>query len=74
LRIAPAPGDPKLSAYRIYELDGDGRFSTADWIEAGDDEAALIAARDRFPSGPFELWQGRRLVARIDGNDERRSG
>ena len=63
-----------MSAYRIYEVDGDGRFSKADWIDARDDEAALISARDRCPTGPFELWQGRRLVVRIDDSGRRKSG
>jgi len=60
-----------LSAYRIYQLDGDGRFSTADWIEAPDDAAALKAAQARFPSASFELWQGQRLVARVESDGRR---
>jgi len=62
-----------LPAYRIYQVDGDGRFSNAEWIEAGDDEAALHAAKARFAARAFELWQGGRLVARIEasGNSER---
>ena len=57
-----------MSAYRIYQLGGDGRISTADWIEAKDDEAALEAARTKFRSIGFELWQGQRLVARMNAD------
>lgn len=49
----------------MYQIDGDGRFSTAEWIEADDDDTALNAARALRPSGAYELWQRDRLVARI---------
>lgn len=47
-------------------MDGDGHFSTAEWIEADDDEAALAAARAAQAPGHCELWQSDRFVARID--------
>ena len=53
--------------YRIYRLDGAGRISTADWIDAGDDDEALSKAVAQCPSGGFELWQRKRLVHRTDG-------
>lgn len=53
-----------MPAYRIYQMDGDGRFSTADWIEAENDELALVAARSAMATRAFELWRGDRLVAR----------
>ena len=55
-----------MPAYRIYQLDGDGRFSTAEWIQADDDERAIEAARTSRYSRGFELWQGNRLIARED--------
>lgn len=55
-----------MPGYRVYTLDGDGRFSRADWIEAEDDLSALSAARCTMQERPFELWHGKRLVARED--------
>jgi hypothetical protein len=56
-----------VPAYRIYKLDGDGRFATAEWVEADDDDAALDAARSSaMQVSRFELWQGNRLVVRIN--------
>jgi len=57
-----------MSDYRLYCLDGAGRINSAEWIEAEDDEAAVIRARD-VKNGALkcEVWQGRRLVARLDG-------
>ena len=51
--------------YRLYCLDGAGRISgAAELIVADSDDAALEDARSRGVS-PCELWQGRRLIARI---------
>ena len=51
-----------LLHYRLYLLDGAGRISTAEWLEAADDEEACRKARAQCPSGNFELWQRHRLV------------
>ncbi len=55
-----------MSAYRLYHIDGGGRFSAAEWIEAEDDAAAIEAARAVNKSIAGELWQGQRFVARVD--------
>ncbi len=51
--------------YRLYRLDGAGKISTAEWIEAERDDEAVskLAALDE--KGPCELWEGRRMVIRI---------
>lgn len=54
-------------SYRLYRLDGAGKISTADWIEAVDDEAARREASNRMQSGNYELWERNRLVERIAG-------
>lgn len=54
-----------MSAYRLYRIDGAGRFSTAEWIEADDDQAAVAAVVAGGASDRYELWQRDRLVARI---------
>jgi len=55
-----------LPAYRMYHLDGNGRFSRGEWIDATDDESALAAARER--SRRAEVWAGDRLVGRVDSD------
>ena len=63
-----------MAAYRLYHIDGGGRFSAAEWLEAADDAAAIAAARALNKSIACELWQGQRFVGRVenqlpDGND-----
>ncbi|HEY8591440.1 MAG TPA: hypothetical protein VIL42_01085 [Sphingomicrobium sp.] len=51
--------------YRLYRLDGAGRISGADWIEAADDVDASNKARERAAGSRYELWQQDRLIERI---------
>jgi hypothetical protein len=53
-----------LASYRLYRLDGAGKISNAEWIEAAGDEDALHEARSRTAPASFELWEKNRLVAR----------
>ena len=55
-----------MTAYRLYHIDGAGRFSAAEWIDAADDEAAVDAARALNKSIACELWQGQRFVGRVE--------
>lgn len=55
-----------MADYRLYGLDGVNKVASGDWIEADDDETAIEAAKDRFEGQECEVWQGRRLVARLD--------
>lgn len=52
-----------MAEYRIYRLDGVGRVSSSEWVEARSDEDALKHARDRYIDA--EVWQGDRMVGRI---------
>lgn len=54
-----------MQNYRLYRLDGAGKITSAEWIEAPDDEAARSEARGRATSGSFELWDKNRLVERF---------
>ena len=56
-----------MPSYRLYRLDGAGKITTADWIDAEDDEAAKQAAELRVDSSTVELWDRNRLIARIEG-------
>jgi len=52
--------------YKLYRLDGAGQIAgAAEQFSAADDDAAMAAARARRGDGSAELWQGRRLVARL---------
>ena len=51
--------------YRLYRLDGVGKISGAEWIEASADEEARKEAVSRAQSGSFELWEKNRLVERV---------
>jgi len=59
-----------MVAYRLYCLDGTGRISEADWIEAKDDNEAVAAAR-RLKSNAIkcEIWSADRMVASLNHHD-----
>lgn len=56
----------EVSGYRLYCLDGANKVASADWIDADDDEAAIEAAKERHDGYECEVWQGQKLVARLD--------
>lgn len=59
-----------MPSYRLYCLDGAGRISLADWIDAEtDDEAVAIARRIEHGALKCEIWQGNRLIAKLDARD-----
>ena len=53
--------------YRVYRVDGAGRFEAAEWLEAESDEQALEAARALNGGPAFELWERGRLVSASSG-------
>jgi hypothetical protein len=55
-----------MASYRLYRLDGVRGVASGEWIEADDDQAAIEAAKERFDGERCEVWQGPRLVARVD--------
>jgi hypothetical protein len=54
-----------VAEYRLYGLDGVNKVASGEWFEADDDEDAIEAARKMMDGHDCELWQGKRLVARI---------
>jgi len=64
-------GFEKLAGYRLYGLDGVDKVASGEWIDADDDDQAIEAAKYRFDGSPCEIWQGSRLVARIEGHERR---
>jgi hypothetical protein len=59
-----------MPSYRLYCLNGAGRISLADWIEAETDDDAIAKAR-RLEHGALkcEVWLGNRLIAKLDSHD-----
>ena len=56
-----------MGTYRLYCLDGVGKVASAEWIEAAEDEGAIEMAENLRGDRSCELWQGGRLVMRMDG-------
>jgi cobalamin biosynthesis protein CbiG len=54
-----------VADYRLYGLDGVDKVASGEWFEAVDDETAIEVAKTLMDGHDCELWQGRRLVARI---------
>jgi len=54
-----------VADYRLYGLDGVDKVASAVWIEADDDQAAIIAAKVIMNGRNGELWQRGRFVAKI---------
>jgi hypothetical protein len=63
----------RLPTYRLYRLDGAGRISAAEWVDADDDGDARSKAARECSRGRYELWQHDRLVECI-GSSRRRGG
>lgn len=59
-------GWKNVAGYRLYCLDGASKVSSAEWIDAEDDNAAIKVAETMFDGYECELWQGTRLIARLD--------
>jgi len=57
-------GGVALPAYRLYRLDGAGKITNAEWIEADADEDAVRQAHVT-DGARFELWERDRLVAQV---------
>ena len=55
-----------MASYRLYRLDGVRRVASGEWIEADDDRAAIEAATEKLDGERCEVWQGQRLVARLE--------
>ena len=51
--------------YRYYCLDGAGHLHEAAWFAAEDDSDAIAQIEAEHPDATCEIWQGRRLVAKL---------
>jgi hypothetical protein len=59
-----------LANYRLYRIDGAGKITSAEWLEASDDEDAAKLARERAPDGIAEVWERNRLVTRLNRGEQ----
>jgi len=64
------PGGCPLRTYRLYRLDGAGKISAAEWIEAVDDDEARLRAHESLDGASYELWEQKRLVGRIASSQD----
>ena len=56
-----------MKAYRIYIVSPDGRLQLGQAFEAADDRAAIPRAEALAAKGQIaELWEGGRMVGRVD--------
>ena len=55
-----------MGDYRLFCIDGSGRFTMSHEFEAVDDAEALVRARAMKLSVKCELWQRGRMVAVLD--------
>ena len=55
-----------MADYRLYCLDGVNKVASAQWIEADDDASAVEEANRTHQGYECEVWQGKRLVTRLD--------
>ena len=54
-----------MASYRLYCLDGAGKITSAEWLEADGDAQALEQVRRRRLSLSCELWDRQRLVGKV---------
>jgi hypothetical protein len=54
--------------YRVYCHDRAIRVVTAEWVDAASDEEAVAAVEALYPTLVCEIWQGNRLVAKLDSD------
>ena len=55
--------------YLIKFFDGAGRFARAEELRCKDDLEALAEAERAASSQAVEIWEGRRIVARVKRNN-----
>ena len=58
-------GKRRMPSYRLYFLDGASKVSSAEWIEAADQAAAIERASERCATHRGELWQGNKRIATL---------
>jgi hypothetical protein len=55
-----------VANYRVYCLDGANKVASAEWIDAENDDDAIKFVSERHEGDNCEIWDRKRLVARLD--------
>ena len=58
-----------MASFRLYRLDGAGKITSAEWLDAEDDAQAEQLVRELNAETTVEIWDRNRLVARIGPGD-----
>ena len=59
-----------MAMYRVYRVDGLGKITAAEWIEADTEEEALSIARELCHSVACEVWHRDRLIGKVRANPD----
>jgi hypothetical protein len=59
-----------MPSYRLYRVDGTGKITSAEWLDAADDEEVTRLAHKQVPDGMAEVWERGRLVARLGPGED----
>ena len=54
-------GDVKMTEYRLYTVESDGRFIGSRTFTADSDDDAVVWAKQQIEDHSVELWSGRGL-------------
>jgi hypothetical protein len=66
--LPPDPGEHHLPHYRAYIVGRDGHFIEAIDLDCANDAAAVDASMRFVDGNDVEVWQGGRMVSRLDRN------
>ena len=55
-----------MASFRLYRLDGAGKITSAEWLEADGDDHAQQLARELEADITIEIWDRNRMIARIE--------
>ena len=62
-----------MALYRVYLIGRDGAIVGRCEFERDDDASALKYTRQNVMTKPIEIWQGERLVGRVEPSVRRKS-
>jgi hypothetical protein len=66
------PRQVSVTQYHAYQIGPDGRIQSGVDLNCADDEAAIEAAKAFVGENGVELWQGTRMVARLEAPPSRK--
>jgi hypothetical protein len=62
-----------LKTYRVYCYDARMKTVSSDFIDAATDEEAIAQAEARGFGSKCEIWDGNRMVAKLDDEERQRA-